>query len=225
MESLSFTCEDGVRLEGDLRLPDGDPRGSAAICHAHPRLGGSKDHPLLWAIRNELAGAHGFAVLAFNFRGTMGSGGSYGGGRDELRDARAAVGAVRTHVPDGLPTLLVGWSFGASVALRAAIDDRRVGGIALVGMPMTPKDLSLPPRPEPADLRVLTRPVLLVAGEHDEHCPPAAMRAYAEGFPRAEVVVVDGTDHYFWRREKEAAGLVADFAERVLDLRPRDDRR
>ena len=31
--------------------------GSAVICHAHPRHGGSKDHPILWAIRNELAAA------------------------------------------------------------------------------------------------------------------------------------------------------------------------
>src|SRR5215218_6298454 len=122
MDPVTFTTADGARLEGELRLPDEPARGSAVLCHPHPRHGGSKDHPLLWAIRNELAATRGLAVLSFNFRGVMGSAGTYGGGRDELKDAAAAVGEIRASVGDGLPTLVVGWSFGASVALREAID-------------------------------------------------------------------------------------------------------
>ena len=216
MDAVSFTCEDGVRLEGELRMPGGAPRGSAVICHAHPRFGGSKDHPLLWAIRNELAATRGLVVLGFNFRGIMGSSGTYGGGRDELKDTRAAVAAVRERAGEELPTLLIGWSFGASVALREAIDDRRVVALALVGMLMSPKELSLPPLPDPADLRVLRRPVLLLAGENDEHAPSSDLRAYAGAFPHAELAILDGTDHYFWRREEEAAGVIGDFSDRVL---------
>lgn len=216
MEPVTFSSEDGVRLEGELRMPEAEPRGSAVLCHPHPRMGGSKDHPLLWAIRNELAGARDLAVLAFNFRGTMGSSGSYGGGRDELRDVRAAVTLVRERTEGDRPTLLVGWSFGASVALRETIDDRRVAALALVGMPLTPKDHALPPLPDPADLRVLKRPVLLLAGAGDEHCPPDALRTYAGAFPQADVAVIDGTDHYFWRRESEAAAVIGAFADAHL---------
>jgi alpha/beta superfamily hydrolase len=216
MEQVTFTTEDGVRLEGELRRPDGPARGSAAICHPHPRRGGSKDHPLLWAIRNELAGARRLAVLTFNFRGVMGSAGTYGGGRDELRDAAAAVRTVREIAPEGSPTVLIGWSFGASVALREAIDDRRVAAVAMVGMPLRPDDLSLPPLPDAVDLRILKRPALLLAGEHDEYCPPEDLRAYGAAFPDAQVAVIEGTDHYFWRREREAAEVVGAFAERVL---------
>ena len=90
MEPVRIITEDAVSLEGELRMPDDEPVGSAVICHPHPRYGGSKDHPILWAVRNELA-HRGFAVVGFNFRGVMGSGGTYGGGRDELRDARAAI--------------------------------------------------------------------------------------------------------------------------------------
>ena len=117
MERVTFTTDDGTRLEGELRMPDGRPRGTAVLCHPHPRHGGSKDHPLLWAIRNDLAAARRLAVLTFNFRGVMGSGGTYGGGRDELRDAVAGVTEARRRVDGALPTLLVGWSFGASVAV------------------------------------------------------------------------------------------------------------
>ena len=135
MEPVTFTTEDGIRLEGELRMPDGAARGAAVLCHPHPRHGGSKDHPLLWAIRNDLAGARRLAVLGFNFRGVMGSSGTYGGGRDELRDTRAAIEAARSH---------------------CGIQDPRT------------------------------------------------------------VVVVPGTDHYFWRREKEAASVIGTFADRAL---------
>jgi hypothetical protein len=212
VEALTFLTEDGVRLEGELRLPDDVPRGSTVICHAHPRHGGSKDHPVLWSVRNELAGKRGLASLVFNFRGTMGSGGTFGGGQEEVRDVRAAVGAVRERGQG--PTLVFGWSFGASVALREAFGDERVGALALFGIPLRPNDLTLPPLPAPAELRLLNRPALFLAGEWDEYCPADELRAYAEGV--AEVVVLDGTDHYLWRREREAAAIVGDFANRAL---------
>jgi alpha/beta superfamily hydrolase len=212
VEPVTFLTEDGVRLEGELRLPDDAPRGSAVICHAHPRHGGSKDHPVLWSVRNELAGKRGFATLVFNFRGTMGSGGTFGGGRDELRDVRAAIGAVRERAEG--PTLLFGWSFGASVALREAFEDERVRALALFGIPLRPNDLALPPLPTPADLPLLKRPLLLLTGEHDEYCPASELRAYGGGV--AEVMILEGTDHYLWRREREAAVIVGDFVDRVL---------
>jgi uncharacterized protein len=218
MEQVTFTTEDGVRLEGVLRRPDDAPVGTAVLCHPHPRHGGSKDHPVLWAIRNDLAGRRGLAVLGFNFRGVMGSGGSYGGGHDELRDVRAAIGTVRDAVGASLPTLLVGWSFGASVAVREALDDRRVKALVMIGTPLRPGDVVLPPLPEPADLRLFRRPALMLSGEHDEYCPPTDARAYASGFAGAEVEIVSGTDHYFWRREREAAEFVGAFAQRALGL-------
>ena len=216
MEAVTFLTEDGVRLEGELRMPDDPPRGSAVICHAHPKHGGSKDHPVLWSVRNELAGKRGLATLVFNFRGTMGSAGSYGGGRDELRDVRAAIGAVRERAEG--PTLVFGWSFGASVALREAFDDDRVSALALFGAPLRPNDLQLPPMPTAAELRLLKRPLLLLAGANDEYCPADELRAYGEGV--AEVVIINGTDHYLWRREREAATIVGDFADRVTSSAP-----
>jgi alpha/beta superfamily hydrolase len=156
-------------------------------------------------------------VLGFNFRGVMGSAGTYGGGRDELRDARAAVGRAREATGAEAPsTFLVGWSFGASVALREALDDARVDALAMVGIPLRPEDVEMPPLPERTDLRLFARPALLLAGEHDRYAPPDELRAYAARFPRAETVVLEGTDHFFWRREKEAAAIVGDFADRML---------
>ena len=63
MSDVRFRTEDGVELEGEIHHPEGEPRGSAVICHPVPTAGGSKDHPLLWAIRGELT-RRGFLVLA-----------------------------------------------------------------------------------------------------------------------------------------------------------------
>ena len=217
MEPVRFGTEDGVSLEGELRRPE-TPVGSAVVCHAHPRHGGSKDHPILWAIRIALA-HRGFAVLGFNFRGVMGSGGTYGGGRDEVRDARAAIGVALER--GGPPAVVVGWSFGASVALREALDDDRVAALALVGFPLAPGDVELPALPAQAELRILARrPILLVAGENDPYCPPDRLREFGRQVGTADVEVVAGTDHYFWRREKELARLIADFADRLRSPAP-----
>lgn len=217
MEQLRFTTEDGVSLQGELRHAEGPTRAGAVLCHPHPRLGGSKDHPLLWAIRNELA-HRGIAVLSFNFRGVMGSGGTYGGGRAELRDVSAAVGRIRDLTSGS--TLVCGWSFGANVAIREAIADERVGALALVGLPLGEGGLYVPELPSASELRSFRRPVLLLSGETDPLSASPDLDPLVRALPRAELEVVPGTDHHFWRREAEAARRVGSFAERALGLVP-----
>jgi alpha/beta superfamily hydrolase len=215
MEPITFTTDDGVVLEGELRLPDGEARGSAVLCHPHPQHGGSKDHPILWALRNELAGRRGLAVLAFNFRGVMGSGGAYGGGHEEVRDARAAIGRVREAVP-GRPTTVCGWSFGASVAVREALDDPRVAALALLGVPLRPGDVRLPPLPGRTQRSALGLPVLVLVGDEDEYIPVEDARAFAGDFPAGRLHVVDDAGHYLSRREREAAAVAGEFVDEVL---------
>lgn len=210
MESIRFETEDGLILEGEVRLPDGDPRVVAVLCHPHPQHGGSKDHPLLWALRNELA-HRGFAVLSFNFRGVMGSEGSFGGGVDEVVDVWAAVGRAQEIVAG--PVFVCGWSFGARVALQSVMEDQRVGRLALVGLSLRAPDLTLPPLPGPDELAELTIPVLLVAGSEDSFAPESELRNLARALPHASVTIVPGADHYFSRREREAAEIVGWFAE------------
>lgn len=213
MEPIRFTTADGISLEGEIRIPDAPARASAVICHPHPEHGGSKDHPVLWAIRNDLA-ARGFAVLTFNFRGVMGSEGAYGAGETETNDVRAAIDRVREVA--GGPTFVAGWSFGAAVALREAIGDDRVRALALLGFPLVDSGVALPPLPDRAELRAFDRPVLLVAGAADQFCPVPDLGRLGRRLGNATLEVVDGTDHFFWRREREVARLVGDFAERTL---------
>ena len=221
MQAITFETEDGLNLEGEVRLPDGEAVASAVLCHPHPQYGGSKDHPLLWAIRIELA-ARGFAVLSFNFRGVMGSEGSFGGGVDEVKDVRAAV--TRARQAAGGPTFVCGWSFGAHVALRAATDDERIAALALVALPLhdTSVDLpALPILPDPRQLQRFDRPVLLLAGDSDPYCPVPELLVMAGRLPRSTVEIVSSADHYFAKRERVAAEIVGAFAGQVIPGSPR----
>jgi len=212
MERTTFATSDGLRLEGEIRQPDGTRRGSAVICHPHPQQGGSKDHPLLWAIRISLV-RRGFAVLSFNFRGVMGSEGSYGGGLMEVRDTMAAVDRIRGEAEG--PTLVVGWSFGASVALRSSLVDERVSAAALVALPLV-ASVDVPPIPSIEELERFQRPVLLLVGDKDPYCPVAELRRIGARLPKAVVTIFKGADHYFGGRERDAAEAVGGFAERAL---------
>ena len=214
MTSVRFTTADGLSLEGEIRPADGDPRGTAVLCHPHPRHGGSKDHPILWAIRNDLAARRGLTVLTFNFRGIMGSEGTYGGGEAELQDVAAAVEAIRRE-EDG-PTVLVGWSFGAWVALRHAVTDPRIAAAALIGVPLGAAVSSRRPLPWLGELEGLRVPVLLIAGDGDPYCPLTDLRNLAGWIPRAETVVVEGADHFFGRRERELAERVGSWVDGAL---------
>jgi uncharacterized protein len=216
MDRLSFPSDGGIELEGEIRRPDGPPLGSAVLCHPHPLFGGSKDHPILWAVRSALARLD-LAVLSFNFRGVMGSGGTHGGGGGETADCRAAIDCVRDHA-DG-PTFLFGWSFGANVALRVTVEDERVAALALCGVPLDGHGRDLPPLPGDDRLARLDRPVLICVGGADEISPLDRARDLAARIPGAELAEFRAAGHYFPGRERELAERVGAFARTAL-LRP-----
>jgi alpha/beta superfamily hydrolase len=221
MRPVRFRTRDGITLEGEVR--DGDPpvRGTAVLCHPHPKFGGSKDHPLLWTVRNELAGTRHLTALAFNFRGVLGSEGRYAGSAGGLADTAAAVDAVRGEVPG--PTVMVGWSYGATMALRHALADDRVAAVALIALPLGDTARGGAQLPTIGELEHLRVPVLLVAGDADAICPVGNLHNLARWLPRAEVTIVDGADHFFAKREREVASAVGSFFEEVVSTAERRD--
>jgi pimeloyl-ACP methyl ester carboxylesterase len=98
------------------------------------------------------------------------------------------------------------------VALQAVVEDDRVARLALVGISLRAPDLTLPPLPDLEDLAQLDVPVLLLAGSEDPFAPGAELRELARALPQATVTIVPGANHYFSKREREAAEIVARFA-------------
>jgi pimeloyl-ACP methyl ester carboxylesterase len=95
------------------------------------------------------------------------------------------------------------------------VDDDRVGALALVGFPVN-DPLGLPPPPDREALAGFDRPVLFVSGEADQFSPVPDLTRLARRLPRGEVEIIADTDHFFWKREREAAQLIGDFVERAM---------
>ena len=157
---VAFRSE-GLTLEGILHQPASAPFPAAAVCHPHPLYGGDMNNYVVVAVCQALAEA-GIASLRFNFRGVGRSEGEYGDGLGERADAAAALVYLRQLAavdPDKVG--IVGYSFGAAVALAAA--DERVAAVAAISPPSFGQGAP--------DLAVRC-PTLLIAGEQDEIAPP-----------------------------------------------------
>src|ERR1700743_2527116 len=111
---------------GDLEalLVEGDPgaRYTALVCHPHPKGGGTMHNKVVYRAAKTMQSL-GLATPRFNFRGTGLSEGEHDEGRGERDDVRAALDWLQQRF--ALPVLVVGFSFGAHVALKACCNDKR----------------------------------------------------------------------------------------------------
>jgi len=110
---------------GDLEAIAHEPEGSAQplyaiVCHPHPLYGGTMDNKVVYTVARALQ-TSGIATLRFNFRGVGASRGTYDEGAGETRDAAALADFGAARWPHRR-LVLAGFSFGAFVALRLALD-------------------------------------------------------------------------------------------------------
>jgi hypothetical protein len=173
--TISLTAADGIVLAADLALA-ATPRAAAVLCHPHPAYGGDRHNIVVDALFRVLPAA-GIAALRFDFRGAG------EGGQD---DVLTALDRLAGDVP-GVPLWLVGYSFGADVAL--GVDDARLAGWVAVAPPL---HFGTPPAPAGGD----PRPALVLVPEHDAYSPPERTWAATEDWPTVTVEVVPMADHF-----------------------------
>jgi alpha/beta superfamily hydrolase len=196
---------DGGEVVGDLSIARPAWAG-AVVCHPHPAYGGDRHNVVVDRIFRTLAAA-GLTVLRFDFRRDPEAGGD--AAENEQRDVVAGVERVAEHLGLDLPLWLVGYSFGADVALSVGND--RVAGWVAVAPPVR---FGPPPRAAAGD----RRPVLVLAAEHDQFSSPNHLSEATAAWPDATVTVVPGADHFL-------AGTAGRVADTVLAwLRERTDR-
>jgi hypothetical protein len=169
-------------------------------------MGGNMDNRLVVGLCLALAAA-GWAALRFDFRGAGDSAGSFDEGEGERDDVKGAVDFLLAQSeidPDQLT--VIGYSFGAGVALHHAARDprlRRIVGIALVKHHYEDPFLDEDPRPK-----------LFIAGGNDPWAPAEALRLYVERLRSPKRLhVVPGADHLFSGQVAEVTGVVVDWLE------------
>jgi alpha/beta superfamily hydrolase len=201
---ITFPCGD-LKLEGLLTLPEGGAPGAAVVCHPHPMYGGSMYNNVVEAVL-EVLWRRQFATLRFNFRGVGDSEGEYDGGEGELDDVREAV-AFLAGKAGVKSVVLAGYSFGASVSLRAGLTDPAVDRLVLVALPVAGMT-------GPSDST--SKPVLLVSGDRDSYSPLEPLRTLAGKLgSRARLEILAGADHFFGGYEARLSALIgAELADR-----------
>jgi len=192
------------RLEALLMLPDGPPVAAALVCHADPAQGGVMHFKVVFRAAKALQ-SQGLAALRFNFRGVGLSDGAYDEGRGEQDDVRAALAELERRFP-GLPAVLGGFSFGASMALHAGVSDPRAGALFALGLPLL----------RMGDVRWVEdcrKPRLFVQGEFDPFGGAVAIEAFVARLPEPRrLVVIPGADHFFDGRLDALQDTVANWA-------------
>ena len=191
-------------LESILELPsDAAVIGAVVVCHPHPQHGGTMHNKVAHTLARSFVRS-GFAALRFNFRGTEGSAGSYDNGVGELDDALAALDWLAQQYPN-VPLWLGGFSFGAAIAVRAAVSTT-VSGLISVAPAIYRFADGLEQQPE--------CPWLVIQGDEDELVEVDETIAWFNSLaPGPELLVVPGAEHFFHGRLGDLRGAVMEFVE------------
>jgi len=196
------------RLEciADVAEPDAARAATAVLCHPHPQHGGTMRNKVVTIIERALRES-GLATVRFNTRGTGESEGSFDDGNGELDDLLAVIDWVRRTRPDD-DLWLGGFSFGAWITLRAA-QDQPVRMLITIAPPVERYGF--------AELMPPNCPWLVVQGDEDEVVSPDAVLDWIDKLDKKpELVVMEGSGHFFHRRLMDLRGLIKNAVQKHL---------
>ena len=168
----------------EARYAPGDRDAWAVLCHPHPLYGGSMDDAVLDVARTRFEAAGG-GTVAFNFRGVGSSEGSHDGGTGEVGDVVAVADWLRSrYTVDAL--MLIGYSFGSSVAWRA-----------LQSLPgRTPAILIAPPFGSMAYPTIDGAAGTVIVGDQDPFVDAEALAAWLAGHAGMRHIAIPDADHF-----------------------------
>ncbi len=191
-------------LQALLEVPVARPAaGLAVVCHPHPQQGGTLHNKVAHTLARAFLHC-GKRALRFNFRGVGKSEGEFDDARGEVEDALACVAWLRERWP-GEPLWLGGFSFGAAVAIRAALLATPAGLVSVAPAVYRFVD-SLDALPE--------CPWLIVHGDEDELVPVEDTIAWVNSMqPGPELTVFPSTSHFFHGKLVELRQAVIAFVE------------
>lgn len=182
-----------------------ETNGTVVVCHPHPQHGGTLHNKVAHSLARAFVHM-GFDALRFNFRGTEQSEGQFDEGVGELDDALAAMAWMREKRPNNA-LWLAGFSFGAAIAVRAAVESN-VDGLVSVAPAVSRFAQGLEQQPQ--------CPWLVVQGDEDELVDVDETIAWMNGLePGPELLILPGAEHFFHGRLLELRQVVTRFVSDV----------
>jgi hypothetical protein len=197
LRSMSL-CGPAGRLEALLNEGAPHARFAALVCHPHPLRGGSMHNKVIYhamKVLNDPQWGLGWPVLRFNFRGTGLSQGVHDG-KAEAADVLAALDWLENEFH--LPLVVVGFSFGAAMALsaccRASHSLANVRALALLGLPTHADGRDF----HYSFLKDCSIPKLFLSGADDQFAPYSQLAGIAASAAEPkQLVLLPRADHFF----------------------------
>ena len=174
------------------------------LCHPHPLHGGTMQSLVISELFRALPAA-GVSCLRFNFRGVGFSTGMHDDGEGERLDVRAALEAFAPSNPR--PLILLGWSFGADVAL--SVCEPGIAGWIAVAPPLRFGRGVGSVAPDP-------RPKLVLLDEHDEFRDATVLEAETARWVNCTTATIPGASHFFVGRTDRLAELTLAWIDQLL---------
>ena len=190
------------RLEAILERPgEGALEGCAVVCHPHPQHGGTMHNKVAHTLARAFVRS-GYEVLRFNFRGTEASDGDYDEGVGELDDALTAIEWMRSRHAS-YPLWLAGFSFGAAIAVKAAVATH-VDGLISVAPAISRFAQGLSSQPQ--------CPWLIIQGDEDELVDIEETVQWVDSLELGpELLVMPQGEHFFHGRLGDLRQAVMEF--------------
>ena len=193
------------RLEGLLEIPltNGIPP-CVVICHPNPRAGGNMFNNVVEGVSRSL-NSNGIATLRFNFRGVGSSTGEFADGSSQVSDAIHVLEYTSSlNTVDGSRIGVVGYSFGAGIALESTIESDIVKAVVSIACPQ--KHFSTFGTVE------IVQPKLLICGDRDHDFPASQFNFLSARFTKpCQSEILTGADHFFRGHEPVLGDLASDF--------------
>ncbi len=179
-------------LEALLDTPSGPLAAAVAVvCHPHPQHQGTMLNKVVHTLSRALNDLS-IPVVRFNFRGVGASEGAYADGFGETEDVLVVADWATARFP-GADLWLAGFSFGAAVAIRAALSTTCAQLISVA--PPVARMASLLDGKRPAC------PWLLIQGTADEIVAAIDVQDWARTLdPPPDLVLLPDVDHFFHGR-------------------------
>lgn len=206
MPEVNFLGPEG-RLEG--RYHDaGNAKGPGVLfLHPHPQYGGTMNNRIIYELYRHFI-SRGASTLRFNFRGVGRSQGAFNKGEGELADAATALDWLQHQHQNGRESWIVGFSFGAWIAMQLLMRRPEVSGFICISPPANLYDFSfLAPCPASG---------LIIHGKEDKFVPePHVNRLYDRLRIQKGIDVtyrpIEGADHFFTDKLDIVLKTVSDY--------------
>ncbi len=214
LRSVELTGHAG-RLEALLNEGAADAPYAALVCHPHPKGGGTMHNKVVYHAMKALNAPEfglGWPVLRFNFRGTGLSAGTHDG-HAESEDVLAAIDWLRREY--SRPVVVVGFSFGAAMALQACCSKHKaddanpeVRAMIALGLPLQAEGRQY----QYSFLHCCFLPKLFLSGDCDQYAPAADLRRVAATTAEPKkLVLLPGADHFFAGQLTAMQNTIADW--------------